>query len=81
MVYELTDAIEPTPKQRASIGVINGCLAGRIAATESTLARCAEIILLLSEGEFDSLAKNILQFAHNVAVTEDARLKGALNPR
>ena len=62
-------------KQKASFDIITGCLAGRGMTMEPTLARCAEIVLLLSEGEFDTLAKNILQFAHNVALAEDARLK------
>jgi hypothetical protein len=52
---EWAKASELDHRQKTSLDVITGCLVGRTAATESTLARCAEIILLLSGGEFDAL--------------------------
>jgi hypothetical protein len=64
-------------QQKRSHDIITGALAGRPASDEPTPARCVEIVQLLSGEEFDILAGNVLGFAHNVAVAEDTRLKGA----
>jgi hypothetical protein len=61
-------------QQKRSHKIITGALAGRLASDQRTPARCVEIIQLLSNGDFEVLAKNVLGFAHNVAVTEEARL-------
>lgn len=60
-------------QQKRSHDVITGALAGRPASDEPTPARYVELIQLLSDGDFEVFAKNVLGFAHDVAVMEETR--------
>jgi hypothetical protein len=70
---EWSKAQSPDSRQKASQDVINGALAGRLIAAGQTAARCVEVVQLLSEGDYEALAKNVLSFAHNVAIAAHAR--------
>jgi hypothetical protein len=70
---EWAKAREMDDRQRRSREVITGALAAQIAPNEGTGARCVEIVQLLSQGDYEVLANNVLGFAHNVALTEQAR--------
>jgi hypothetical protein len=57
----------PTKRQKASQDIINGALSGLPAPDELSPGRCAEVIHLLSGGDFERLASNVFTFAHNLA--------------
>lgn len=54
-------------RQRASHGIITEALAGNSTSEISGMARTPEIVQLLSDGNFETLARNIFEFAKNVA--------------
>jgi hypothetical protein len=58
----------PTKKQRASQDVLNGVLGSCPLTEGKSPGRCAEVLQLLSSGEFETLASNIFAFAHNIAL-------------
>jgi hypothetical protein len=54
-------------RQKASHGVITEALAGNSTSEVSGMARTPEIVQLLSNGNFETLARNIFEFANSVA--------------
>jgi hypothetical protein len=57
-------------RQRPSHGIITEALAGNSTSELSGMARAPEIVQLLSNGNFETLARNVFQFATNVARIE-----------
>jgi hypothetical protein len=58
----------PTRRQKASQDIINGALSGLPVPDESSPGRCVEVLQLLSGGNFEQLGRNVLTFAHNLAL-------------
>jgi hypothetical protein len=54
-------------RQKASHDIITEALAGNSTSEISGMARTPEIVQLLSNGSFETLARNIFEFAKNVA--------------
>jgi len=62
-------------RQKASRDIIIGA-AGREPVGEPSPARSVDIIQLLGNDDFDELAKNVLGFAHNVAIHVEEKGRG-----